>query len=184
MPFASLRKPGETFTLSKTWHLPLLMVRGTYTLLLQFHRPSEGKTNPTSSSRASRRWDFGSVPSDIARIRGSVCSGSHWPWHHAAGLAKRTLMTSRMCLLATAQLFLDRSFSLSGRNTDRPGQGSETGMRYIYIYEEDKSLIPQPQTNATALVVHCTPRCCLKWSKSILSSIFLREPFVSRKWMR
>eukprot|EP00913_Durusdinium_trenchii_P009631 g9049.t1 len=31
-------KPGETFTLSKTWHLPLLMVRGTYTLLLQFHR--------------------------------------------------------------------------------------------------------------------------------------------------
>lgn len=31
-------KPGQTFSLSRTWHLPLLMVRGTYTLLLQFHR--------------------------------------------------------------------------------------------------------------------------------------------------
>eukprot|EP00434_Breviolum_minutum_P023915 symbB.v1.2.021105.t1/scaffold1717.1/size104954/8 len=31
-------KSGQTFSLSRTWHLPLLMVRGTYTLLLQFHR--------------------------------------------------------------------------------------------------------------------------------------------------
>ena len=49
-----LRKPGQTFSLSRTWHLPLLMVRGTYTLLLQFHRPGFNNTTIQNEGSCSR----------------------------------------------------------------------------------------------------------------------------------
>eukprot|EP00438_Fugacium_kawagutii_P032629 Skav232014 [mRNA] locus=scaffold3320:47360:51953:- [translate_table: standard] len=66
--------PGETFELSRTWHLPLLMVRGTYTLLLQFHRIHPGKAPASKYARPYEPLGCGleKMTSEVTEVEPSI----------------------------------------------------------------------------------------------------------------
>mmetsp|Transcript_126573 Transcript_126573/g.300650 ORF Transcript_126573/g.300650 Transcript_126573/m.300650 type:complete len:726 (-) Transcript_126573:101-2278(-) len=63
-------RPGDDFLISKSWHLPLLMVRGTYTLLLQFHRLGQNSTH----SPAAYQYYQNAINSQFYRPKGDVMS--------------------------------------------------------------------------------------------------------------